>query len=243
MPYAYRPLHDEQLPHAFLNTVLFLDHRRQGFPWPVVCMPINCYGRKVVSAQGRWRPFGDELDLDPPSPPPWRLMDVGSAVAGALRRSPWRVAVIASSSWSHAFLTDHTWRLRPDTAADGQLYEAMIAGDFSRWEKTTTADIEHAGQHEVLNWFALQGAARQLGVQPSSWTTFVETWVLQLQQGVRRLGVARGLGLSGRSPRPPWWWRRGGRPPPARRRRRPAGPAAAGGCRRRRGVRRGSERT
>jgi Catalytic LigB subunit of aromatic ring-opening dioxygenase len=176
VPYAYRPAHDDQLPHAFLNTVLFLDHERTGFPWPIVCMPINCYGRKVVAAQGGWRPFGTELDLDPPSPPPWRLMDLGAAVARVLRASPWRVALIASSSWSHAFLTDHTWRLRPDTVADRALYEAMTARDFKRWEATTTADIEHAGQQEVLNWFALLGAARELGIEPT-WSTFVETWV------------------------------------------------------------------
>jgi hypothetical protein len=176
VPYAYCPAHDEHLPHAFLNTVLFLDHDRRGFPWPLVCMPINCYGRRVVAAQGGWRPFGTELELDPPSPPPWRLMDLGSAVARLLRASPWRVALVASSSWSHAFLTDHTWRLRPDTTADRQLYDAMVAGDFKRWEATTTAEIEHGGQQEVLNWFALLGAARQLGAE-LTWSTFVETWV------------------------------------------------------------------
>jgi hypothetical protein len=103
-------------------------------------------------------------------------MDVGAAVARVLRPSPWRVTLIASSSWSHAFLTDHTWRLRPDTAADRQLYDAMIANDLSRWEKTTTAEIEHAGQQEVPNWFTPLGVARELGVEPA-WSTFVETWV------------------------------------------------------------------
>jgi nitrite reductase/ring-hydroxylating ferredoxin subunit len=131
---------------------------------------------QVVAAQGGWRPFGTELDLDPPSPAPWRLMDVGAAVARVLRPSPWRVTLIASSSWSHAFLTDHTWRLRPDTAADRQLYDAMIANDLSRWEKTTTAEIEHTGQQEVPNWFTPLGVARELGVEPA-WSTFVETWV------------------------------------------------------------------
>ena len=178
VPYAYRPLHDDVLPHAFLNTVLFLDHRRVGFPWPLVCMPINCYGRKVIAAQGGWKPFAAELVLDPPSPSPRRLMDLGSAVARALAASPWRVSLVASSSWSHAFLTDHTWRLRPDTPADRRLYDALTTADFGLWEKTTTADIEHAGQQEVLNWFALLGAARELGSSLSlSWSTFVETWV------------------------------------------------------------------
>ena len=54
--------------------------------------------------------------------------------------------------------------------------EGHYAGDFARWEKTTTSEIEHAGQQEVLNWFALMGAARELDTTPS-WSTFVETWI------------------------------------------------------------------
>ena len=174
--YAYQPLHDEQLPHAFLNTVLFLDHRRTGFPWPMIAMPINCYGSKVIASHGSWRPFGTELDLDPPSPSPARLMDMGGAAARRLRDSPYRVSVVASSSWSHAFLTDHTWRLHPDTPADRRLYEALVDGDFATWEKYSTDEVVHAGQQEVLNWFALTGAARELDAS-LSWHTFVETWV------------------------------------------------------------------
>ena len=174
--YAYEPLNHPGFAHAFLNTVLFLDHRRKGFDVPIVCMPINCYGRKVIAAQGGFKPFGTTMELDPPSPPPSRLMDLGGATLRALRASQWRVSIVASSSWSHAFLVDHNWRLRPDTAADRDLYEALVAGDWARWAKTTTADIEHAGQQEVLNWFALAGAARELGAAPA-WSTFVETWV------------------------------------------------------------------
>jgi hypothetical protein len=174
--YAYQPLHDEQLAHAFLNTVLFLDHRRTGFPWPMIAMPINCYGSKVIAAQGGWKPFGQALELDPPSPNPRRLMDVGACTARLLRDSPWRVSIIASSSWSHAFLVDHTWRLRPDTPADRSLYEALVAGNYGRWEATTTEQVVQAGQQEVLNWFALAGAARELEAR-LSWSDFVETWI------------------------------------------------------------------
>lgn len=174
--YAYKPLHHDGLPHAFLNTVLFLDHRRQGFPWPVLCMPINCYGRTVIAARGAFRPLGAPMELDPPSPSPARLMDLGGAVLRALLDSPYKVAVIASASWSHAFLCDATWRLRPDTAADRRLYDAMVGKDFGSWERTTTAAVEQAGQQEVLNWFALLGAAREVGAAPS-WSTFEETWV------------------------------------------------------------------
>lgn len=174
--YAYRPLHHEGLAHAFLNTQLFLDYDRVGFPWPLLCMPINCYGSRVVSARGFFNPFGTETEPDPPSPSPRRLMQVGGAVARHLRDSPWRVAMVASSSWSHAFLTDKTWRLRPDTASDRRLYDALVAGDYAAWEATTTAQIEDAGQQEVLNWFALAGAARELGLGGPTEHSFVETW-------------------------------------------------------------------
>ena len=174
--YAYKPLHDDQLAHAFLNTVLFLDHRRTGFPWPIICMPINCYGSKVIASRGGWRPFDTELQFDPPSPSPARLMDMGSSVARFFRNSPHRVSLVASSSWSHAFLTDHTWRLRPDTEADRVLYRALVDRDFAVWEGATTDEIVHAGQQEVLNWFALLGAARELGPD-LAWSEFVETWV------------------------------------------------------------------
>lgn len=174
--YAYEPLHDPQLPHAFLNTVLFLDHRRTGFDWPLICIPINCYGSKVIAANGGWKPFATELDLDPPSPSPKRLMGMGATVARFLSDSPWRVSVIASSSWSHAFLTDHTWRLRPDTDADRTLYDALTSADYDAWEAWTTDQVVHHGQQEVLNWFALMGAARELGAE-LDWSAFVETWV------------------------------------------------------------------
>jgi hypothetical protein len=174
--YAYEPLHHAGLAHAFMNTQLFLDYDRTGFPWPLVCMPINCYGRRVIAARGFCRPFGEELQLDPPSPTPRRLMAVGGAVARHLAESPWRVALVASSSWSHAFLTDKTWRLHPDTPSDRALYDALSVGDFDTWEKTSTADIEEAGQQEVLNWFCLMGAARELRLGAPSWSTFVDTW-------------------------------------------------------------------
>lgn len=174
--YAYQPLHHDGLAHAFVNTQLFLDYDRTGFAWPMLCLPVNCYGRRVIAARGMFRPFGEPLVLDPPSPTPRRLMALGGAVARHLAGSPWRVVLVASSSWSHAFLTDKAWRLHPDTASDRALYDALVAGDFERWERTTTADIEDAGQQEVLNWFCLMGAARALGRRAPDWSTFVETW-------------------------------------------------------------------
>lgn len=172
--YAYRPLHHLGLSHAFLNTILYLDYDRQGFEWPVVAMPINCYGRKVVGARGFMTRITDHAEPDPPSPSPARLMALGAALAAAALRSEWRVALLASSSWSHAFLCDHTWRLRPDTQADHRLYEALKADNWEVWEALTVDDIEHAGQQELLNWCVLLGAVRATHSR-LKWSTFIET--------------------------------------------------------------------
>jgi hypothetical protein len=175
--YAYKPLHHPGLPHAFLNAILYLDYDRGGFPYPVVPFAINCYGRQVISYRGfasRWADRG--RPPDPPSPSPRRCFDLGAAVARICRDSPWRVALLASSSWSHAFLVDKTWRLQPDVASDLDLYEAMVSGDHATWRDYTLAKLENAGQQEVLNWFALVGAMNALGAR-LTWSEFVETWV------------------------------------------------------------------
>jgi hypothetical protein len=49
---------------------------------------------------------------DPNAPPPWRSFDLGRETARILRDSPWRVALVATSSWSRVFLTEkHRWVL------------------------------------------------------------------------------------------------------------------------------------
>jgi hypothetical protein len=172
--YAYRPLHYDGLAHAFLNAVLYLDYDRTGFGYPVVPMTINCYGRRVVGRNGI---YGDAVDeLDPPSPSPSRCFDLGRAIARVCRRLPWRVALIASSSWSHAFLVDKTYRLEPDVAADRRLYGWLERGELARWRDVTLAEVEDAGQQELLNWFPLMGAMHELHA-PLAFSELVETYV------------------------------------------------------------------
>jgi hypothetical protein len=176
--YAYRPLH-HQLGHAFLNTVLYLDYDRRGFDHPLVPFQVNCYGRKVISQRAgisslAESPTGDKLD--PPSPMPWRCFDLGAACARVLARSPWRVALVASSSWSHAFLTAKNYLLYPDIPADRVLYEALRAADYSIWRGTSLSSIEESGQQEVLNWMCLAGAMAELGRRPTE-TAWIETHI------------------------------------------------------------------
>lgn len=188
--YAYRQLHHSGLPHAFLNAVLYLDYHRVGFPYPVVPFSVNCYGRRVVSYQGFMSRFAEVRPLDPPSPGPRRMMQVGAATARALADSPWRVALIASSSWSHAFLCDKTWRLRPDTESDRSLYDSMVGGEFEAWQARTLADLEDAGQQEMLNWFTLVGAMAEMG-HKVVWSDFVETHVFNSNKVFAVFGAER----------------------------------------------------
>jgi hypothetical protein len=176
--YAYKPLHHE-LGHAFLNALLFLDYDRTGLDYPLVPFQVNCYGRRVISQRGGAgslaNPLGED-ELDPPSPPPWRCFDLGAACARVMARSPWRVALIASSSWSHAFLTAKHHFLYPDIEADRVLYEALRAGEYDTWRKTTLAAIEESGQQEMLNWMCLAGAMAELGRRPDE-AELIQTYI------------------------------------------------------------------
>jgi len=107
LAYAYRPLH-VPLGHAFINTVMFLDWDRRGFDFPLLPFAVNCYGRRIIATKGYMESLANPIspaDYDPPSPSPARCFDLGAACARVLRKSPWRVALVASSSWSHAFMT------------------------------------------------------------------------------------------------------------------------------------------
>jgi hypothetical protein len=182
--YSYKPLH-HPLGHAFANSVLFLDYDRRGFPYPLVPFAVNAYGRQLISARGApmrpseaaaQLPHG-ESDMDPPAPQPWRCFEVGAAVARALRQSPWRVAVIASSSWSHAFLVPKNSLLFPDVEADRLYYEALTQGDMERWRSTTIEEVEDRGHHELLNWFCLVGAMNELDRCKPEESIFLESWI------------------------------------------------------------------
>ena len=176
--YAYKPLH-KGLGHAFVNSVLYLDMDRKGFPYPVVPFTVNAYGRWVVSGQGRPMTPSEAAklgELDPPGPQPWRCFQVGAAIARALTKSPWRVAVIASSSWSHSFLVATNSLMFPDTESDKRYYEALRTGDCAPWRTTTIEEAEDRGHHELLNWFCLAGAMAELGRRPDE-AVFLESWI------------------------------------------------------------------
>jgi hypothetical protein len=176
--YSYEQRKGMYFPHAFANTQIFFDYDNAGaeFPYRIVPVAVNCYGQHVIARRGGFARFADinaGENLDPPGPSPARCFEVGKAIARAVRSSDQRVALVASSSWSHAFLNDKDWHLRPDTEADRPLYDAMVAGDYDTWKRLTSHDVVAAGQHEMLNWFCLLGAMSELGMQ-LAWSNFVQ---------------------------------------------------------------------
>jgi hypothetical protein len=179
--YAYKPLH-HPLGHAFVNSILYLDMDRKGFPYPVVPFTVNAYGRWLIGAHGepmtpsQAAKLADQTELDPPGPQPWRCFQVGVAIARVLTRSPWRVAVIASSSWSHSFLVAKHSLMFPDVESDKRYYEALRDGDWALWRTTKIEEAEDRGHHELLNWFCLAGAMAELGRRPDE-SVFLESWI------------------------------------------------------------------
>jgi Catalytic LigB subunit of aromatic ring-opening dioxygenase len=177
--YAYRPLH-VSAGHAFRNTVLYMDWDRKGFPYPLLPVVVNCYGRTLVHYSGYLGKVGETLtdeQLDPPSPSPARCFDMGVAIARAMVASPWRVAIIATSSWSHAFLTEKTYHLYPDHEADQALFKALKAGDYETWRKRSLAEVEDSGQHEMLTWYCMIGAMAELKRKPD-YATYIESSIM-----------------------------------------------------------------
>ena len=174
--YAYKPLHHPGLAHAFLNAVLYLDFDRKGWSYPVIPISVNCYGRRAISYRGFISRIDDHRPFDPPSPSPKRCFDLGAAIARTVRNMPGRVALIGSSSWSHAFLVDKTYRMLPDITADRKLYDAMVSGNYEVWRNYSLDELEDSAQQEVLNWFVLVGAMNELGMRVQ-WSDFVETYL------------------------------------------------------------------
>jgi len=178
MAYSYKKREGAHFPHSILNTQIFLDYDNYGAKLPYTILPItvNCYGQHAIARKGGFARFADIADeqLDPMGPSPARCYALGAAVSRAMQRTEKRVAYVASSSWSHAFLNDKDWHLKPDTPADRRLYDAMVDGDHETWLQVKGKEVVDAGQHEMLNWFCLLGAVHEQSLE-LKWSTFVAT--------------------------------------------------------------------
>jgi hypothetical protein len=177
--YAYRLRYAQGLGHAFIRAVLYLDYDRQGWNYPIVPFHVNAYGSSLVSSRGGSAHLSNEhaAEPDPPAPSPRRCFELGRAIARAFKASPWRIALVGSSSWSHAFLTEKNHWLYPDVLSDRKRFEELAAGDYLKWRDIPREDLEQAGQHELLNWVPMVGAMHELSQKPA-WCRLIESYLM-----------------------------------------------------------------
>jgi len=181
MSYAYK-LHypdAEGLGHAFNYTMVYLDYDRTGWPHPIVPVAINAYGSGIIRNKGLVSHLFEnaEADTDPPGPSPRRCFDLGAALARAAKASDWRIAMVGTSSWSHAFLTEKNHFVYPDVPTDRQRFEELRSGNYLAWRNLTLEQLEDAGEHELQNLLVVLGAMHELG-QKASYLEFIESYVM-----------------------------------------------------------------
>ena len=139
---------DWGLAHAIINPLMFLDPEGK---FPLLPLFVNCYGEEA----------GPDY---PPRPTPKRCYEVGRAIRRFLDTRSERVAVVASSSWSHSFLA-HKFQCRSiDIETDQRNLELVRTGQGSKLAELSPEEIQESGDHEILNWIIALGI---LGDRPA----------------------------------------------------------------------------
>ena len=132
---------DWGLPHAHINPLMYLDQEGE---LPILPLFVNCLGEEA----------GEEY---PPRPTAKRCYELGRSIRKFLDTRSERVAVIASSSWSHFFLTEKFQRRRFDAEFDHRNLELVKNGQGSKLAEISPEDIQASGDHEFLNWIITLG--------------------------------------------------------------------------------------
>ena len=174
--YAYKPLTTAGARVSQRGAVSGYD--RKGFSYPLVPCQINSYGRRVVVQRAGLPNLSNlptEETFDPPSPTPRRCFDLGAAAARVLARSPWRVALIASSGWSHAFLTEknhwHRHRCGP------RVVRRVANRGLRDVEKLSVGSDRRQRATRGVELVLFGGRYGGVGRKPAE-STLIETWVM-----------------------------------------------------------------
>lgn len=187
--YSYEFLNQKHLTHAFANALVFLDWDQKGWSYPIVPISVNCYGTGVVQTRGGMAQLFDtrpepEKDpyLDTPGPAgptPRSCFELGETLRSVFDELDGRYVIMASSGWSHAFLTEKHFWLYPDRDFDHQRLQELQQGYHNRWKNLTNDSIEDAGAQEFKNWICLAGAfpGRQATV-----IDYLDTWIFNSQK-------------------------------------------------------------
>jgi hypothetical protein len=186
IPYSYRPHHFTRgLGHAFANTLAFLDFEHNNpFRYPIIPIAVNCYGSALIrnrGSTGHLRDTRPEEEKDPymdqaapEGPTPRTCFRLGELLREVIDERPERVAVIASSSWSHAFLTEKNHWIYPDLESDRLHVEQLKAGQQRRWADLTNVQINESGEQEFRNWICMAGVVPE---RTPTYVEYIETWI------------------------------------------------------------------
>jgi hypothetical protein len=156
---------DGTIGHSVTNLVSFLYSESDGtaysWPWPTVPIFVNSYGDVMTASGGNFQhrvtegPYPQGFPyLDPVGFTPTTAVSFGRALRIAREDlgEDLRVAVLASGSWSHAFLADSTLGVYPDLGGDRRRFEELQAGRAGEeWAKLTLADVHNFGLQEFLH--------------------------------------------------------------------------------------------
>ena len=129
------------LPHAHVNPLMFLDPDGK---FPLLPLFVNCYGEEAGPGY-------------PPRPTARRCYALGQAIRRFVDGRRERFAVVASSSWSHSFLTHRFQCSAFDTEFDRRNLDLLRQGRGSQLGALTPEEIYLSGDHEFLNWIVALG--------------------------------------------------------------------------------------
>lgn len=187
--YSYRYLNQQHLTHAFANAIVYLDWDHEGWTYPIIPVSVNCYGTGVIQTRGGMAQLFDTRPADerdpyldapgPAGPTPRSCFRVGQTLRAVLDARPERFVVMASSGWSHAFLTEkHHW-LYPDRDFDQTRVDELRAGRQAVWADLANDAVEGAGSQEFKNWICLAGAFPE---RRAEIIDYIDTWIFNSQK-------------------------------------------------------------
>jgi aromatic ring-opening dioxygenase catalytic subunit (LigB family) len=112
--------------------------------FPLLPLFVNCYGEEAGPGY-------------PPRPTARRCYALGQAIRRFVDGRRERFAVVASSSWSHSFLTHRFQCSAFDTEFDRRNLKLLRQGRGSELGALTPEEIYLSGDHEFLNWIVALG--------------------------------------------------------------------------------------
>lgn len=187
--YSYKFNNQDHLTHAFANALVYLDWDQKGWSYPIVPIAVNCYGTGVVQTRGGMAQLFDPRPVEerdpyldapgPAGPTPRSCFAVGEALRRALDAEGGRYVVMASSGWSHAFLTEKHYWLYPDREFDLDRVNELKTGDQAKWAELTNAAVEGAGSQEFKNWICLAGVVPE---RKAEVVEYLDTWIFNSQK-------------------------------------------------------------